>query len=935
VSEPDSVAGGGDFPTPDEEAFIVIAAAIADGAAVDWGPGASGGSSPVATWLQRLDLIARGFQRLRTDDAADDPAAAETILSEARRIAGSQTAILTIRWGPLIVLEKIGRGSFGDVYRAWDPRLDREVALKIVPEDASQDQASPAIDEARRLARIRHPNVLTVFGAERINGRVGIWTEFLPGATLASIVEQQGPLPVEAAASAGVLLCRALAAVHAAGLLHRDVKAHNVLRDPSGRIALSDFGTSVELPANEAVVEARIAGTPLYLAPEVLQGQPPSVASDLYSLGVLLFYLVTGEYPVPGRTLEEIRRAHASDRRVRLAERRLAVPLEFSSVVERLLEPDPNHRFENASAVEAALSPVDPTVTSTRFWRLAAIAATVVAAIAGVWTLLGGGRPGGERNRLRPAGVWSPREISAATCLSAIAPSQDGRWITCVTSDGSLVRMSPATGTTEVLVAGRQDRRIDAGFLSPDGRQVAYMIGPANSPPTEIHLLDLGTNVDRHIANVPDGLTYLKLSGWQRDGQLHFYALRVAGTGLKGSLGLMDPNVGALEIAFEFPDLPQRSERSPDGDRLAFDLLQDDGSGARDVQVCDLRSHACAAVASHPAHDFNPVWTPDGRLIFNSDRLGTNGLWITSIDGLRASAPERLVDLGRTLVWPLGFTETGDLFFSQTRAEMDVFSAEIAGAGAGEQPAAIRLSPRLIGRNKAPVWSADGRSLAYIAQRGPFADSGAIRVVVQVWPSQSEREFAFPMPFNSSRLAWSPDGRFLALQAMLGVRGTATGGIHLINVADGRLLTTLVGRPVAETVFLDDRTIAFQDDSALRTVDSVTATERLIWQAPPGHNIRGLAASPDGVSLGVLLGAQDQTWSALTVLPSSGGTPREILRRHDAGLWAPACGRTRSSDHSTRHTGRHCGWRPASAIVAHSRRRRPAGAPAAGGRGTL
>jgi hypothetical protein len=154
-------------------------------------------------------------------------------------------------------------------------------------------------------------------------------------------------------------------------------------------------------------------------------------------------------------------------------------------------------------------------------------------------------------------------------------------------------------------------------------------------------------------------------------------------------------------------------------------------------------------------------------------------------------------------------------------------------------------------------------------------------------------------------------------------------------VADGRLLTTLVGRPVAETVFLDDRTIAFQDDSALRTVDSVTATERLIWQAPPGHNIRGLAASPDGVSLGVLLGAQDQTWSALTVLPSSGGTPREILRRHDAGLWAPACGRTRSSDHSTRHTGRHCGWRPASAIVAHSRRRRPAGAPAAGGRGTL
>jgi hypothetical protein len=414
------------------------------------------------------------------------------------------------------------------------------------------------------------------------------------------------------------------------------------------------------------------------------------------------------------------------------------------------------------------------------------------------------------------------------------------------------------------------------------------MTGPADSVPTEIRRLDLGTHVDQHIANVPEGLMRLALNGWDRDGKLYFYALKADGSGLKGSLGLMDPNVGALEIAFEFPDIPQRHERSPDGDRLAFDLLQDDGSGARDVQICDLRSHACAAVAAHPAHDFNPVWTPDGRLMFNSDRLGSNGLWITSIDGLRASAPERLVDLGRTLVWPLGFTATGDFFFSQTRAEMDVFSAEIASDRAGEQPAAIRVSPRLIGRNKAPVWSADGRSLAYIAQRGPFADSGAIRVVIQAWPRTSEREFAFPMPFNSARLAWSPDGRFLALQAMLGVRGIVPGGIHLMNAADGRLLTTLVGRTVAETVFLDDRTIAFQDHSDVRAVDPVTATERLIWQAPPGQNIRGLAASPDGASLGVLLRAQDQTWSALAVLPSSGGTPHEFLRRNDTGLWAPA-----------------------------------------------
>ena len=240
----------------------------------------------------------------------------ETLLTEARRKAVASEHPLRVHWGPLVVYEKVGRGSFGDVYRAWDPRLDREVALKLIPEDISAGAPSPVVEEGRLLARVRHPNVMVVYGAERIEGRIGIWTEYIRGETLASEVARRGPLPAEEAVRIGADVCAALAAVHAAGLLHRDVKAQNILRDASGRIVLGDFGTGVELADDAGVSDPQIAGTPLYLAPEVIEGEPATIASDLYGVGVLLFFLVSGAYPVRGRTLAEIKRAHSRHERV-------------------------------------------------------------------------------------------------------------------------------------------------------------------------------------------------------------------------------------------------------------------------------------------------------------------------------------------------------------------------------------------------------------------------------------------------------------------------------------------------------------------------------------------------------------------------------------------------------------------------------------------
>ena len=138
-----------------------------------------------------------------------------------------------------------------------------------------------------------------MYGADEHDGRVGLWTEFVRGESLDAVGRSaHGPLGAREAALVGLDVCRALAAVHGAGLVHRDVKAQNVMREAGGRIVLMDFGTGAEI----AGAHARLAGTPLYLAPEIFAGEPAtSLQSDIYSVGVLLFYLVTGAFPGDGR----------------------------------------------------------------------------------------------------------------------------------------------------------------------------------------------------------------------------------------------------------------------------------------------------------------------------------------------------------------------------------------------------------------------------------------------------------------------------------------------------------------------------------------------------------------------------------------------------------------------------------------------------------
>jgi len=257
------------------------------------------------------------------------------------------------RWGPFERMQRVGRGGFGEVYRAFDPTLQRYVALKLLlPRGVDRESESRAlVAEARAMARIRHPNVVPIFGVDEHDGRVGFWSDFVQGTTLEELVALQGPLGPREAALVGIDVCRATGAVHAAGFIHRDIKAGNVMREEGGRILLMDFGLT-----HASGSLAGPSGTPAYMAPELLTGEPATVSSDVYAIGVLLFNLLTGQYPVDGADFDGVRRAHAGGTRRTLLDARPDLPLALAQVVEKAVHHDPGKRFASTGQLAAALS---------------------------------------------------------------------------------------------------------------------------------------------------------------------------------------------------------------------------------------------------------------------------------------------------------------------------------------------------------------------------------------------------------------------------------------------------------------------------------------------------------------------------------------------------------------------------------------------------
>jgi len=307
------------------------------------------------------------------------------------------------RLGPYEILAPLGAGGMGEVWRARDTKLGRDVALKVLPEALALDPERLVRfeREARAIAALNHPNIVTVHSVDEVDGVRFITMEVVEGTTLAELIPERG-LPVDTLLLLAIPLADALASAHERGVIHRDVKPGNVMVTTDRRVKVLDFGLAKltaagavgadpELTATGLTRGGQIIGTVPYMSPEQVEGRSIDRRSDIFSLGSVLYQMATGKRPFTGETQAAVISAILRDTPSAVSEINPALPVRLSSIVQRCLQKDPEKRYPSAGevctelkALEASLAPARRAGLSRNAW-MAIAAAVVLAAAAAGW----------------------------------------------------------------------------------------------------------------------------------------------------------------------------------------------------------------------------------------------------------------------------------------------------------------------------------------------------------------------------------------------------------------------------------------------------------------------------------------------------------------------------------------------------------------------
>jgi beta-lactam-binding protein with PASTA domain/predicted Ser/Thr protein kinase len=296
-------------------------------------------------------------------------------------MATTDTLIGTLFDGRYRILRKLGSGGMANVYLAEDEDLGRRVAIKILNERYASDEAFAERfrREAKSAASLSHPNIVSIYDRGEAEGRPYIAMEVIEGRSLKELIVAKGPLPIAVAIEYAKQILSALRFAHRHGIIHRDIKPHNILLGADNRVFVTDFGIARSGPSQMTEVGS-IMGTAQYLSPEQARGAPVTAASDLYSAGVVLYEMLTGKTPFTGETPIEIAMKHLNEPPRPPSDLRPEVPPELDQIVLRSLAKDPHERYEVAEEFSADLDrveaglPVSPETAAAATMVLAGIA---------------------------------------------------------------------------------------------------------------------------------------------------------------------------------------------------------------------------------------------------------------------------------------------------------------------------------------------------------------------------------------------------------------------------------------------------------------------------------------------------------------------------------------------------------------------------------
>jgi len=550
------------------------------------------------------------------------------------------------------ILREIGRGGMGEVYEAEDTKLHRRVALKVLPERVASDPESRERfeHEARAAAALNHPNIVTIHSVEEVDGRLFLTMELVEGRTLADLIPADG-LPLDRILTVGAAIAEAIAAAQQRGITHRDLKPANVMVTASGQVKVLDFGLAklreldagastgeTTLAATGLTGQGRIVGTVAYMSPEQAEGKPVDSRSDIFSLGVMLHQMATGEQPFRGDTPVSVISAILKDTPSAVTELKPALPAGLGRIVKRCLGKEPDRRYQTAIDLRNDLEELRADVQSgqlaasavrrspagaarparARALRLAAAALVVALLGAYAWHL--------TRN-LRTAAPAAPAislddmrmtRLTSTGKASMAAISPDGRLVVHVVNDeGDQSLWIRQTATpSNVQIVPPAHVRYSGVTVSPDGNYVYYSAyAGANSVGALYQIPVLGgparkilDNVDSAVSFSPDGKQFVFMRGIGSPPGAQIVVANATGSGERVVASSAAPEIFALS----------RPSWSPDGARVAVARQSLRGGGSRGllsgVVVVDVASGTVTPLGDQNWSGLGDVaWLVDGR----------------------------------------------------------------------------------------------------------------------------------------------------------------------------------------------------------------------------------------------------------------------------------------------------------------------------------
>ncbi len=558
------------------------------------------------------------------------------------------------RFGPYEIIAPLGAGGMGEVYRARDGTLKRDVAIKVLPEYWSRDpeRLRRFEQEAQAAAALSHPNIVSIFHVGEHDGAPYIVTELLTGETLRDRL-RRGPMRLHDVLHSGAEIARGLAAAHAAGIVHRDLKPENLFLTRDGRVKILDFGLAKLAPSagvdgatvtyREETTPGQVLGTVGYMSPEQVRGEPADARSDIFALGAILYEMLTGQRAFKRATAVDTMAAVLNEDPPAVSQLATTVPPGLQRIIHRCLSKSPEQRFQDASDLGFALDalsdggstivqPLQDQSGSKKklIWvPLAVVAAALVAGLVIWWT-----RPPADAvveaitqitDDGRPKGVFNSLQTDGSRLYF-----NEGR-----RGDLKIAQVAVTGGAVSIIPTPLIDAQ--PGGVAPDGSFLAVLQGGAAPPGHPIWKVPLPTGEPTRLSNfkgqdvsvTPDGQILVSDEG-------NLYIVNSDGGNARKLISGMDGFVGNPAV-------------SPDGKQVAFSFYSHAGGVA--IYLAKSDGSAIHQVAANPDGFCCPAWTPDSSyLLFETRAKVMQDIWYLP---MRRSWWQRRVEPRKLTALPL------------------------------------------------------------------------------------------------------------------------------------------------------------------------------------------------------------------------------------------------------------------------------------------